>query len=317
MSGVALAVGGGMMAVGMYGQYQSSRNNRRAADAAGAAAQMELEEAKQVRSNIYRYGTRAKDEQNYLARATPQELRAIEEQFGAAMRQLENDEKLLSAVDPALMEASQQALKLLRGEDAASVAPLKRQREEQRQALINSLREQYGGSAESSSLGIKALRQFDNETSQLLQGAQRGTMGALLGVAGGARPNMSNNVSAIGASLGSMGNIQQRRLGASQVGWGQLMSNYSGTSNAVVSSAGAPMTSQVLSNQANAQMWGNIGNQFSNLGGMAMGAGMTGYMGGSTNQMIGGGMGNMGGGGGGGYGLGNYGQGPAGNFWGL
>lgn len=108
-------------------------------------------------------------------------------------KHLSRQEQMISQIDPTIIEASQQALKLLRGEDAGVTAPLKRQRDNQRQKLLNSLREQLGPGAETSTAGIQALTRFDAETDSLFANAQQQAIQGLGSTAGqfnALRPNM-------------------------------------------------------------------------------------------------------------------------------
>ena len=154
-------------------QFGDDISGASAADAAGRAAMAQAAEARASREAILREAGALEDKTMALAKASPEELRAHEASLMAADKQLKSDEQLLASVDPALMEASSQVLKLLRGERSAALAPLDTQRAEQRKQLLDSLRQQYGPGAETSSLGLKALRDFDMETSSLTANTQQ------------------------------------------------------------------------------------------------------------------------------------------------
>lgn len=106
-------------------------------------------------------------------RATVSGLARMEQDLKNQERNLSRQEDLIKQIDPTIIEASQQALRLLRGEDASTLNPLKRQRDLARQKLVNQLREQLGPGAETSTAGIQALTRFDSETSNLMAGAQQ------------------------------------------------------------------------------------------------------------------------------------------------
>ncbi len=95
------------------------------------------------------------------------------------------------------MEASQQALKLLRGEESSTLNPLKNQRAMQREKLLSQLREQLGPGAETSTAGMQALNRFDSETSNLLGGAQQSALQGMGGIANqfnSVRPDMFREI---------------------------------------------------------------------------------------------------------------------------
>lgn len=242
-----------------------------AAQYAAQSAQAQEAEARRVRDQIQQWGTQGLSSAMGYAAPSVNELRAMEQQLGTAEKQLANDQRLLDAVDPALMEASKQALSLLRGDKAQSLGPLEQQRAEQRNQLVQRLREQYGPGAESTSAGAKALRQFDSETSTITNNAQQQSLGMLLGTAQSSRPNLSNNVAAFGSVANQYGNVANRQTQANLSAYGNLMSAYGGASQAAINSSGSQFTQGVLNAQAQAQYSQNLANQLMNVGGMALG----------------------------------------------
>jgi hypothetical protein len=191
--------------------------NRRAAESAGNAAKAQQREA------------RRQQELAISAADSPQQLATLERQLQTQERGLARQEKLAAAIDPVTLEASQQALGLLRGEEAQALAPLRKQRQRQRQELINSLREQMGPGAESSSAGLQALRKFDTQTSETLAGAQSGALGQLFGLASSGQDQRFSQVAqGFGSAAQGFGSIAQRKVGA-----------ITGTAAGVTGSAGA------------------------------------------------------------------------------
>lgn len=168
----------------------------------------------------------------------PQELAALEGSLKQQQTALDRQSQLFDAMDPAILEASSQALKLLRGEDAAALAPIRNDRQRQRQSLLNTLREQLGPGAETSTAGIQALNQFDQETSGLLAGQQQQTLGQLFGMGqtGAAnRGSLNQSIGAlanIGQGFGDMGlrraNVRQSFTGAA-LGAGQALQQAAGS----------------------------------------------------------------------------------------
>lgn len=144
------------------------------ASAAQGAAAAQQEMAKRV----------WKEQKQLIDRTTVQGLASFDRDIKNQERNLSRQEQLIAQIDPTIVEASQQALRLLRGETSSTLAPINEQRNMQRQKLLNTLREQLGPGAESSTAGIQALTRFDSETNQLMAGQQQNALQMLGGVAG-------------------------------------------------------------------------------------------------------------------------------------
>lgn len=100
---------------------------------------------------------------------------------------IQQSQRLLASADPALIAAGQQALQLMQGKSAAALAPIQNQRAQQRNQLMQQLTQRLGPGAATSSAGIQALNNFDQETSNMMAGAQQNTLNSFLGYATGAR----------------------------------------------------------------------------------------------------------------------------------
>ena len=222
--------------------------SNRAADAAGRAAQAQqgaqglavdfaregLANARTRQGSIDRLDSQnVRTSQNQLrsvsslanrainAANSPQELRALTQALDTQQRALGRQMELFESIDPAVMAASEQALQLLQGEEARALAPIRQERETQRQALVDRLREQLGPGAETSTAGIQALNRFDQETSQVMAGAQQQSLSQLFGIASaGAQGRSALNegtqgVAGIGQAFGNAAARQATtRLGA-------------------------------------------------------------------------------------------------------
>lgn len=116
-----------------------------------------------------------------VGKLSPTELKQLDNSFARQEATIKREEELISAVDPALMEAGKQAFNLLRGQEAEILGPLKRDRQRQRSELRETLRRQLGPGFETSSAGIEALSRFDTETSDVMTRTQTGTALQLLG----------------------------------------------------------------------------------------------------------------------------------------
>lgn len=185
-----------------------------------------------------------------LAAQSPQQLAALERSYAAAQTQVDTDLRQLAAIDPAIMEASQQVLKLLKGDNAAVNAPIMQQRQQQRQQLIDSLKAQYGPGAESSSIGQRALRAFDMESNTAFQQNQMGTLGNLFGMATTRVQNQG--FGQLMNTAQGFGDYQSRILGAESAGSQGIL----GAMGGEVASAGAQYTGELMRAGAQRQLVG-------------------------------------------------------------
>lgn len=192
--------------------------NQRQARAAGRAAQ--AQEA-QAQENLA-FARESRDEAVGAARGTPEEIRRFEAGLASQEANIGREEALLGAIDPALIEASGQVLKLLRGEEASVIDPVRKNRQRQRQKLLDSLREQFGPGAESSSAGVQALTAFDAETSNVIANAQQSSIGQLFGATSSLLPSVSNSRGQAASRLQSAIGGRQQQLSSAFLGGGQL-----------------------------------------------------------------------------------------------
>lgn len=276
MSWGAVAVGAGT-AVSYIGGQQ-------AASAAGRAAGATTAEAKRQSQRAEAFGTNLMGQVKDLSGASPEELAAYSRSLDAASNMVMQNSKLLEAVNPALMEASTQALQLLRGNDAQSLAPIRAQRDSQRGQLLRTLREQLGPGAETTSAGQKALQQFDMETSSLLNQAQQGTLQMLLGSTQNSKSQISSDIGVlqnVGIGYGNISNRQaQAVLGAGTA----TLNGITLTGGAVTQNAGSPFVSSMLQGQGLQALGGQVANAGASMGlfGGRNSSGNSGFSGGSS-----------------------------------
>lgn len=209
---------GGPMA--MFGGQQMDRGANQSAWAAHFAAAEQQAEAKRqydLSSGI-------------VNKATVEGLASFDKDIANQERNLSRQESLISQIDPTIIEASQQALKLLRGETSSALAPLQNQRNMARQKLVNQLREQLGPGAETSTAGIQALNRFDSESSNIFGNAQQQAIGNLGNTAGqfnATRPDMFREIMGL-SSLGQGKTALQYNQANSLMNFGQGMANTAG-----------------------------------------------------------------------------------------
>lgn len=203
---------------------------------AGAAQDAAMAQQEQARRNYAEI-------KGITDRATTQGLLSFEKDLANQEKELGRQEQLISQIDPTILEASQQALKLLRGESSSSLKPLNDQRAMQRQKLVNQLREQLGPGAETSTAGMQALSRFDSETNQLTAGQQQGALQLLGNTASqfsGLRPNMNQTIG-LRSAYGQGGtNLQFQQAGL-----------LSGAMQPLTQTAGAEFTGEALRGQRN------------------------------------------------------------------
>lgn len=209
--------------------------NVRAGRAAGNAAQAQLAEERERRRLALEF-----------AEFSPEELAQAERAIELNEKDIARKEELLASADPALIEAGKQALQLLQGEEAKTLDPIKRQRQEDRRKLEDKLRNQLGPGFATSTAGIQALNDFDAETGSLLAVEQDRSLGRLLGVA-----QNTANISNIGSNI-------DRAMNISQLFGNQRSRAISAINGTPITQAGAPFVGDVLKHQADAQLIGNL-----------------------------------------------------------
>lgn len=222
-----------------------------------------------------------------LAAPTAQELSQLNTNIQNQSRMIEyqqaalkRDEKILSSLDPALVEAGNQAQNLMKGQEAKLLGPIKRQREFQRRQMEQQLSQQYGPGYASSSAGIEALNRFDDSTSMMMANAQEqalGNLGQFLGMGMSQRTNMQNQQQQGFMGIGNLGAQNSQTMNAMQ---NRQLQAESDIGHQKLSTAGAE--------HAGAAAWGDM---FGQIGGMALGAatsmmgkGMGGSKGGSSDN---------------------------------
>lgn len=256
----------GFVAVGV-GTAITAYSNDQAGKAAGSAARAQMNAADRMRYDAMQQAGQAGDRIRSLADATPEELAMQSQGLGAVQAQLRSQQAMLAAIDPSIMEASQQALKLLRGGQAESMNPAMQQRQQQRESFLASLRAQLGPGAETTGFGQKQLQAFDQQTTLMMNQMQQGQLGNLTNIMGGMnsmRPDIAGTAQA-GQSLASI--FQNRKLNGEMNASGLMNSAMTGTSASVIENAGAPFVQRQLEARNMAQ----IGQTVSNFGGMFAG----------------------------------------------
>lgn len=178
---------------------------QRAAGAQGRIAEAQLAQQRSDREQALKY-----------AEATPEELAQLNRAIALNEGDIARKEKLIASSDPALLEAGSQALKLLRGEDAKVLGPLRNNIAKQESALREKLQAQLGPGYENTTAGIQALQAFNEQSNLALTSAQESSLSKLLGVAQdtSSRYGAQTNIANAGTLTQLFGNIQGRKVNA-------------------------------------------------------------------------------------------------------
>lgn len=213
-----------------------------------------------------------------LSEASPQELRAYETTLTSAEKRLANAERMFSAIDPAILEASNQILRILQGEQTSAGGVFEGERSKQRQALLDQLRAQYGPGAEFTSLGKRALQEFDSQTAVGGVGVQQNalsTLGGIFGMGQSANQELGAGSAAVGASGGLFGNVATRQANAAM-----------GTGSNIVNTAGGEFMGDMIRGQGQGQLFNLAvrGGAAYLSGGVSEAAGGSGNGGGGSNN---------------------------------
>lgn len=240
----------GAAAMGGLGLVQGIMGDN-AASAAQDQANAQLDQEKQDRTLAQQYAN------------NPAQLAALQEAITTNQQDISNKQKVLASVDPALIEAGKQALQLEQGKSAASLAPIQNQRAAGRSALQSQLQQQLGSGYATSSAGIQALNNYDQQTSNLMNNAQQSAISTYLGSA-------QNS-----ANTNSLSNATNALTGISN-GYGSMSANAIGALRGTpISSAGAGSVGQLASARAGSaaigQVSGALGNYYGRTAGQAPG----------------------------------------------
>lgn len=264
MPAVSSVLIGGAIAGGAVSAIGQAEAGREAAAAQGRAARAQLGQAERERQDAEirrREDIALRRESRDAALAalepSPEQIAQLNRAVELNEADIEQKQRLLDSADPALIEAGSQALQLLRGEEAATLSPLRRRRAEQREALVNRLRSQLGAGFETSTAGIQALNDFDAETDGVLVGAQDQAIGRLLGVTQNTR-----NIANIGANISTAASLSEL-FGAPGRQQAQVIAQTPITSGQTIPSianfAGAGEVQAISNAQNQGRLFANLG----------------------------------------------------------
>jgi hypothetical protein len=245
-----------------------------------------------------------------IAGLSPEEINSINQilttkttALNSSLSSIAKQQSQLDAMDPQVKQAGQDLYDLLTGHASAVLAPMQQQMARQRQNMMDSLSSQLGPGFMTSSAGINAIVQFDEQSAVTLQNAQlnavsqmTSTYGSLAGM-----QNQGQNAvtSQTGEAFGRAMTADQSVLQANQFATQRMMAGTLGAMSTnpvnfmapvdaqgnVIANASGPFSGQKVMGQASQAFGNSIFNMVPN--------------------MIGASSGGSGGGGGGGGGGGN------------
>lgn len=191
--------------VATFGGYGATQS----ADAAQKTAEDQKNEATSLLSQAQGY-----------AQMTPDEMVAMSEQLDHLNKmnaifgqQISNSSAVLAAVNPAFLSAGKNAVDIMNGKAAPTLAPLHAQIDQQRQNLQTQLASMYGPGWSSSSAGIEAMQRFEQGAQSTLANAQQSYLGTLLG---GASQGAQVNETAMNNGARTMGDLFNQTIGTQQ-----------------------------------------------------------------------------------------------------
>jgi hypothetical protein len=143
------------------------------------AAQQQLQFAQQALTDQINARSSGIAQAQTAAQMSPQEISSINQMLttqtsslSASLNSISTMQNQLNAMSPQVQAAGQDYYNLLTGQSAAILAPLQQQQTQQRNQLMDQLAGTMGPGFMSSSAGIQALTNFDNQSAITLNNAQ-------------------------------------------------------------------------------------------------------------------------------------------------
>lgn len=252
----------------LYGASQSADAARRAGQATDRASQEWQKQTEAMR----------KEALASYDQYVPGQQAAVDKAMQAQSVNLSRTQKLVDNIDPALIEAGKQTKQLLEGQSAPVLSNLQQQRQVQRQQMLDSLRQQIGPGAETSSMGQNMLMKFDSETSNIMSSAQQSYLSQVSGLALDGGRVTSGTLSAMSESLAKLGQ-QWGDIGATRA---KILEGTMASSDRAYQSNVETAAGQAAGGYAQGALWQNVGS------GLGQIAGVVAQSGGNANSASGG-----------------------------
>lgn len=153
------------------------------AGAQGGAAQAQLSASQQALQAQIQARAQAINQVTGISGLQPGEISSINQilttksqALNQSLASIAQQQSQLDAMNPQVKQSGQDLYDLLTGKASSVLAPMQQQLTRQRQELVNSLSSQLGPGFMTSSAGINALTQFDEQSAMTLQNAQMGAI---------------------------------------------------------------------------------------------------------------------------------------------
>lgn len=264
----AAAIGAVAVGASVYGANKAAGAAKDAANAQSAQSSSWLADTQMARQQaLDAYGSYSSTQASEIDKAIASQERNVGRQ-----------EQLVQSIDPSLISAGKQMNDLLQGQSAPVLQNIKDQRQLQRQNLLDTLRQQYGPGAETSSAGVNALQKFDSETANSLSSAQQSYLSSVSNIALGGAKTLGASLGEANDTLANLGN-QYGNIGMNQAKI--IQGGTADTNNAqasTVNSAGAAGVGGAMQGS----LYNSIGQGIGKVGGLVAGFGSTPSQPGST-----------------------------------
>lgn len=294
VSTAAVIAGGAILGAGsIAGKAIAGSKAARAAESAAQARisgareviDLQTQERRRIEKVAQEAAAPSVRELESINRLVDQNTRNLDTAFSALNQELRTLEE---TTDPAIKAAGENITALLRGEAAKALAPVRRERQRQKTELEGQLRARLGSGFRTSTAGIQALQNFNDQTQLLVSETQNRALQTATQtfgtIAGARRAGVSGAAQLAGVGAQVRGTevqaeqvIAGRRARAATAGLQQPIS-FGG----ILETAGEQFQGDVIRAETFSQAAGTIGQ----LGGVALGAGAAGAAGATTGQAL-------------------------------
>lgn len=249
-----IAVGVGVASAGA-----SYLNGQKAAGAAGAAAEEQMDLSKkwlQTQKENYNKAD------SFLANAvTPEQMATHSAAISQQEKVVQRQEQLAQNINPALIQAGSNLNEVLKGGSSPQSAAFQSQRQNARTQLIDQLKGQYGAGAETSSAGQQALQRFDQDTQSQLANLNNSYIQQLSGISLNGMSQTTQSGNSVAANLQNIGAADPMAENAKdRATLAMNFSQQAGEANkAVINAAGAGQVAAGIQSQANQSIISGFG----------------------------------------------------------
>lgn len=258
MSYIAVSVGVAGLATSVYGGIQAGNAAKKAANAQQAAAE------------DYKKYVRTQQDTAVGLTLNPSALAMHDQALQSQEQNVRRQEDLVRSLDPNIVEAGKQVSQLLQGKSAPVLQNMQNQRNLQRTQLLDTLRQQLGPGAETSSAGQQALTRFDTETANLMSGAQQEYLDKVSNMSLGGAQTLGESISSVNKSLSAINADDPRAKAA------QLIAQFTGAGGQAASAGIQAAGGEYAADAIRGQTLSNVGNSAMTLGAMFAGKQMFG-----------------------------------------